>query len=223
MTKILAILDGFGLKPIDINNCNGRASMPNLRSLLARYPWITLETGGESVGQEAGLVGNSEVGHLNIGGLKCVPQISYQITQSSLKSFVLGGLDNQPDQVIDPSQFLTTSFQKKSEQESDKTVHFIGLFSTGTIHSDLRHWIGAIEAAGMSGASRIILHIISDGRDSDRGSLVKTWDDFVITYKERLAPYQHLIFLGWLGGRFWAMDRDNNWDRTALGLLPMLD
>ena len=99
MTKILAILDGFGLKPLDINNCNARADMPNLRRLLAKYPWTTLETGGESVGQEAGLVGNSEVGHLNIGGLKCVPQISYQITKSSLNSFTLAGESNQPDQI----------------------------------------------------------------------------------------------------------------------------
>lgn len=217
MTKILTILDGFGLKPIDNNNCNALAKMPNFRRLLAKYPWTTLDANGEAVGQEAGLVGNSEVGHMNIGGLKLVPQLNYQITKSSENAFKLDS-KLAPNQLIDTTEWLTKSFQS-----NNRTVHLIGLFSTGTIHSDLRHWAGAIESAGLAGTTRIILHIISDGRDSDRQSLLATWEHFVEKYKQRLKPYQELIFLGSLGGRFYAMDRDNNWERVAQGLLLMLD
>ncbi|NJS40930.1 hypothetical protein HC766_00860 [Candidatus Gracilibacteria bacterium] len=101
-----------------------------------KKPWITLNADGESSGQEDGLVGNSEVGHMNIGALKLVKQLSLQITESS-KNYYSKGLDS-PDQKFDPKNYMNMN----------DVVHLVGLFSEGTIHSDLRHWIGAIEAAG---------------------------------------------------------------------------
>jgi bisphosphoglycerate-independent phosphoglycerate mutase (AlkP superfamily) len=204
-TKILCILDGFGLGADSANNAITRAKMPNLRRVMSQYFWTTLGADGEDVGQEAGLVGNSEVGHMNIGGLQLVPQLSYQITNSAESNFE----QQQMDQIINPNQFLTTKFETSS-----KTVHLIGLFSTGTIHSDLRHWAGAVESAGKAGAAKIVLHLMSDGRDSDKKSLVATWQYFITEFKDRLMPFEDKIFLGSLGGRFYGMDRDSNMDRT---------
>lgn len=214
MSKILCVLDGFGLSPKSANNVSSLANMPNFRSVLKKYRWTALNADGEAVGQEVGLVGNSEVGHMNIGGLKLVPQLSFQITKSSENTFDLDK-NIAPDQLFDPKEFLKQNFEA---QTKSKTVHLIGLFSKGTIHSDLRHWAGAIETAGRAGAEKIVLHIISDGRDSDRQSLVETWDYFITTFKERLAPFENKIFLGSLGGRFYSMDRDKNWERVKNGL-----
>ncbi len=228
MSKILCILDGFGLAPKSVNNAAALANMPNFKFLLKNYFWTTLNADGENVGQEAGLVGNSEVGHMNIGGLKLVPQLSYQITKSAQNTFSLDK-NIAPDQLFDPKKFLNAKFEsaaKKSEALTDdvsKTVHLVGLFSSGQIHSDLRHWAGAIQAAGESGAEKIVMHLISDGRDSDRQSLVETWDFFAKEYESKIKPFESKIFLGSLGGRFYAMDRDSNWERVVRGILPMFD
>jgi 2,3-bisphosphoglycerate-independent phosphoglycerate mutase len=218
-TKVLCILDGFGLAPKSPNNPSYLAKMPNFRSLLKDSWWSTLNADGDQVGQETGLVGNSEVGHMNIGGLKLVAQLSYQVTTAATKAYDLDQNIN-PEQLFDPKKLLKKSWENQSR---NKTVHLVGLFSTGTIHSDLRHWVGSIEAAGQAGAEKIVLHLISDGRDSDRQSLVATWDYFVNNFEDRLRPYENQIFLGSVGGRFFSMDRDKNWDRVAKGVLPMFD
>lgn len=216
-TKILCILDGFGLAPASANNCISLARMPNFKRLLAQYHWTTLNADGDCVGQESGLVGNSEVGHMNIGGLKMVPQLSYQVTHSALKSFDLNKTIT-PDQLFDPKEALKSKFES-----GEKIIHLIGLFSKGQIHSDLRHWAGSIQAAGQAGAEKIVLHIISDGRDSDRQSLVETWDYFVENFGQQIQAYENKIYLGSLGGRFYAMDRDKNWGRVAKGLGAILN
>lgn len=210
-TKILCILDGFGLGPDSINNAVSTAKIPNLRRVMSQYYWTNLGADGEAVGQEAGLVGNSEVGHMNIGGLQLVPQLSYQITESAKSGFI----EMQKDQTFEPTKIL--------QNYKSQTIHLIGLFSTGTIHSDLRHWVGAIESAGNSGMTKIVLHMISDGRDSDKKSLVATWQYFYKTFEDRLKPFEDRIFLGSLGGRFYAMDRDSNLQRTIMGIMPMFE
>jgi 2,3-bisphosphoglycerate-independent phosphoglycerate mutase len=215
-TKILCILDGFGLSVDSVNNCISQAKMPTLRYLLSSYPWTTLNADGDQVGQEIGLVGNSEVGHMNLGGLKLVPQLSYQITGSSKQAFALDK-NLYPDQNFDPEVRLKTIFETKS-----KVIHLFTLFSTGCIHSDLRHLVGSIEAAGQAGATKIVLHLFSDGRDSDKKSLTQTWHNFTEMYCDRLAHYQDIIQLGSLGGRFFGMDRDKNWSRVLVAVTPWL-
>jgi len=217
MSKILCVLDGLGFSPGSKNNVLSLSKLPNIKSVLKDYYWYTLNADGDNVGQETGLVGNSEVGHMNIGGLKLIPQLSYQITKSSQEAFNLDKI-NFPDQLFDPKQFLIKRFEKFS-----KTVHLIGLFSTGTIHSDLRHWAGSIQAAGLAGATKIVLHIFSDGRDSDRQSLLATWKNFLIKFGDRLKPFENKLFLGSFGGRFYAMDRDKNWDRVASGSFSLFN
>jgi 2,3-bisphosphoglycerate-independent phosphoglycerate mutase len=208
-TKILCILDGFGLNVDSDNNCISRAQMPVFRSLLRNYYWTTLSADGGSVGQEHGLVGNSEVGHMNIGGIKLVPQLSYQITKSSISSFDMNS-DMFPDQVFDPKEFLA----EKILHNNNPVVHLVGLFSAGAIHSDLRHLAGAIKACGHSNIQKIVLHLFSDGRDSDKKSLLQTWIDFTNKYSDILEPLNSKIFLGSIGGRFFGMDRDSNLDRV---------
>jgi 2,3-bisphosphoglycerate-independent phosphoglycerate mutase len=215
-TKILCILDGFGLNVDSANNCISRAKMPTLRKLMSNYNWTTLNADGDKVGQETGLVGNSEVGHMNLGGLKVVPQLSYQITESSNQCFNFNKV-TFPDQNFDPNTFLRTRFEN-----NPKVIHLATLFSTGCIHSDLRHLVGAIQVAGKSGATKIVLHLFSDGRDSDKKSLSETWKNFTEMYFDKLSHYESIIELGSLGGRFFAMDRDSNWDRVAVAITPWL-
>jgi 2,3-bisphosphoglycerate-independent phosphoglycerate mutase len=232
-TKILCVLDGFGLLPASKNNAVSLANTPTLNRLFATYPWTTLDADGESVGQERGLVGNSEVGHMNIGGLQLVKQLSYQITKSSLNSFEMTKEANEqlfyPREILHSQTLLQPTFFQKIIQsvtghaKDVEPIHLIGLFSVGTIHSDLRHWVGAIEAAGKAECKEIILHLISDGRDSDRKSFANTWNAFVTLYEDRLKPYMHLIKLGSVIGRFYAMDRDNNLERTQKAIDVLFD
>jgi 2,3-bisphosphoglycerate-independent phosphoglycerate mutase len=213
-TKMLCILDGLGLAPAAPSNAVYLAKMPTFRKILSSYPWITLNADGEFVGQEDGLVGNSEVGHTNIGGLKLVKQLSLQVTESAETNFT----KLSDDQLFAPDKFLQTRFSAGYP----KVVHLFGLFSTASVHSDLRHWLGAVRAALLAGAECVVLHLISDGRDSDRQSLLSTWREFTI----RLNLDEHTaqkIVLGSLGGRFYLMDRDRNFGRNWQGLQVCLD
>lgn len=203
-TTVYCIFDGFGLLPSSINNCVSNANMPNFRSLLKDSFWTTLNADGIEVGQEQGLVGNSEVGHMNLGGLQKVNQLSYQITESSKKGFELDKTTSK-DQIFDPSQKL----------EGQKKVHLVGLFSTGAIHSDMRHWLGAIQSCFLSGVEDIVLHLLTDGRDSDRKSFIESLIKFVSLLNPELKAK---VRIGSIGGRAYAMDRDNNFDKVYVGL-----
>ncbi|MBC7472112.1 MAG: phosphoglycerate mutase (2,3-diphosphoglycerate-independent) [candidate division SR1 bacterium] len=211
-TKILCILDGFGLIAKTENNASAQANMPVMRRLLEKYPWMTLDADGVKVGQEQGLVGNSEVGHMNIGGLQLVNQLSYQITRGSFGMFDFD--EENPDQLFDPKELLS----KRRLEFEKSSIHLITLFSNGTIHSDLRHLIGAIEVADRSGYTNIVLHLFSDGRDSDRESFVPTWNNFTTKFGDRLSKIHSKILLGSVGGRYFGMDRDKNIERTELAI-----
>jgi 2,3-bisphosphoglycerate-independent phosphoglycerate mutase len=204
MSTVFCIFDGFGLLPTSKNNCIALADMPNFRSLLKNNFWSTLNADGVMVGQEEGLVGNSEVGHMNLGGLQLVAQLSYQITKSSEKNFIIDK-SIAKDQIFDP----------KSKLQNKEVVHLIGLFSSGSIHSDLRHWTGAIKSSLSANVKKIYLHLITDGRDSDRASFIETLNDYLSSFSsEELSK----VYLGSFGGRAYAMDRDNNFDKVYYGM-----
>jgi 2,3-bisphosphoglycerate-independent phosphoglycerate mutase len=211
-TKILCILDGFGLISKTENNASAQANMPVMRRLLEKYPWMTLDADGVKVGQEQGLVGNSEVGHMNIGGLQLVNQLSYQITRVSFNKFDFA--EENPDQLFDPKELL----KNRLGDYKESSIHLITLFSSGTIHSDIRHLIGAIEVADHAGYKNIVLHLFSDGRDSDRESFVPIWNTFTTKFADRLEKITSKIVLGSAGGRYFGMDRDKNLERTELAL-----
>jgi 2,3-bisphosphoglycerate-independent phosphoglycerate mutase len=207
-TKILCVLDGFGMKAKVDNNAIAQANMPTIHRLLETYPWMTLDADGVKVGQEQGLVGNSEVGHMNIGGLQLVNQLSYQITRGSFNVFDFD--EQNPDQLFDPKELL----KMRREDYPANQIHLVMLFSSGTIHSDTRHLMGAMEVAANVGYKQIVLHLFSDGRDSDRQSLYSTWQDFTTKFADRLMDIKSLVTLGSLGGRYFGMDRDKNHDRV---------
>lgn len=207
ITTVFCIFDGFGMLEKSPNNCIALAKMPHFQNLLKTSFWTTLNADGISVGQEEGLVGNSEVGHMNLGGLQLVSQLSYQITQSSLYNFKLDK-SRAVDQLINPSEIL----------QKFKTVHLVGLFSTGTIHSDMRHWAGAVRNALESKVSNIYLHLITDGRDSDRRSFLESLETFKLMFT---LEEQEKIQIGSVGGRAYAMDRDNNFEKVFYGMQAM--
>jgi 2,3-bisphosphoglycerate-independent phosphoglycerate mutase len=201
-TKVLCILDGFGLAPLSKNNIFNPENAPFLYSLFKKYPWIMLDADGESVGQESGLVGNSEVGHMNLGGLQLVNQLSYEITHSAALNYS----SKLGSQVLAPNNIL--------KQHNSHTIHLIGLFSSGTIHSDLRHWKGSINASIEAGIQNIVLHLLSDGRDSDRQSFYTTFESFYQENENIFLNTKIKIKLGSISGRFFGMDRDKNFERT---------
>ncbi len=210
-TKVLCILDGFGLAPESPSNAFSQDICPHIHSLFKNHPWLMLDADGDAVGQETGLVGNSEVGHMNLGGLQLVKQLSYEITQSAKQIYN----KSTSNQLFDPKTVL-------NNQKSD-TIHLIGLFSEGTIHSDLRHWLGAILASHKSNINNIVLHLISDGRDTDRQSLVNTWNSFITKNQKQLKEVEKSIYLGSIGGRFFGMDRDNNDERIKTALKALYE
>lgn len=191
----LVILDGFGHSTQRNYNAIAHAHTPHLDSWLTHYPHVFLHASGEAVGLLDHVVGNSEVGHLTIGCGRIIPQpikiISTAIDNGSF--FSLPTLHEQ--------------FQRLKNNKG--TLHLIGLLSDGTVHSHEKHLYAFIEAALQNGIHNIIIHPFLDGRDVSRQS--------ARVYLERLEAKLNTYGCGTIGsihGRFYAMDRDHNWDRT---------
>jgi 2,3-bisphosphoglycerate-independent phosphoglycerate mutase len=207
-TKMLCILDGFGLSKPAPNNAISLANTPTIDHLFNHYPWISLDADGQKVGQEMAVVGNSEVGHINIGGLGLVPQLSYEITQSSTRDYRLGS--DAQNQLFDPRKLLQSHHQNNLGK-----IHLVTLFSSGQVHSDLRHLRAAINVAVEIGYPQIHLHLFSDGRDSSRDSFVTVLEDFISSFDQTI---QAKLVIASISGRYWGMDRDKNWDRVYKNL-----
>ncbi len=194
---LLCILDGFGLNPNSRGNAVTGAKKPVIDGLMASCPNATLVTFGEAVGLPAGQMGNSEVGHLNIGAGRVVEQWLLRISRA-LQGKFLG-------ESAEYRQFLKAS-------ESSKTIHAVGLYSTGGVHSHLEH--AKLLLARLSQdcpRAQIVLHLISDGRDVSPTS-------FQNDLKELLAqlPSFPRCSVGSICGRFYAMDRDKRWERVQV-------
>lgn len=192
---LLCILDGFGLNPNPEGNAVQQAKKPVFDSLLKRCPHATLVTYGEAVGLPAGQMGNSEVGHLNIGAGRVVEQWLLRISRA------LSGA------------FLTDSpvYQKFIQSTKDsKTVHVVGLYSTGGVHSHAEHLRLLLTRLNrdLSG-QRIALHLISDGRDVSPSAFQSDLQELERFLQEMPRCSIHSIV-----GRFYAMDRDKRWERV---------
>jgi 2,3-bisphosphoglycerate-independent phosphoglycerate mutase len=217
-TKILCILDGFGLSTHKKNNSLAYSNLPNLAKIFTTYPMITLNADGSSVGQEDGLVGNSEVGHMNIGGLKKVNQLSFQITESSKNNYALNHII-APDQNFDPVELLN----KLKISEESQNLHIVTLFSRGKVHSDTRHLAAAIKCGIKSEIKNILLHIITDGRDTDKKNFLLDLNNFKNEYQDLFNFKGINVQIASISGRFYSMDRDNNKERVFLGLEAMFN
>ncbi len=194
---VLCILDGLGLNPKTKGNAVALAKKPTLDKLLKTCPWTSLITHGSRVGLPEGHMGNSEVGHLNIGAGRVVEQWLYKIT----KEFDQGFLKNS-------SSFNRFCDQAKGSKGSS-AVHLIGLYSHGGVHSDAEHLFKIINELTSRQVSKIVLHLILDGRDT----LPRVAKEDVAELIKNLKSKPNCV-IGSVSGRFFAMDRDTRWDRT---------
>lgn len=194
---MLAILDGFGISSHEDGNAVRTAKKPNLDKILAEYPSTKLGASGLSVGLPEGQMGNSEVGHLNIGSGRIIYQALTRIT----KAIEDGDLYNN-------EALLKAADNVKLNNSS---LHFLGLLSDGGVHSHIEHLKGLLSFAEKSGIKKVYVHAFLDGRDTPPDSAPK--------YIEEIENYMKEIGVGsiaTLSGRYYAMDRDKRWERVKL-------
>ncbi|MFV0450240.1 MAG: 2,3-bisphosphoglycerate-independent phosphoglycerate mutase [Vibrio sp.] len=191
----LVILDGWGYREDSSNNAISNANTPVMDALMANNPNTLISASGMDVGLPDGQMGNSEVGHTNIGAGRIVYQDLTRIT----KSISDGEFQTNP--------VLVAAIDKAVA--AGKAVHLMGLMSPGGVHSHEDHIYAAIELAAARGAEKIYLHCFLDGRDTPPRSAEGTLQRFDALFaklgKGRIAS---------LVGRYYAMDRDNNWERV---------
>ncbi len=200
MTKkpvMLMILDGFGLTDKKEGNAVKGANKPNIDDIFSHYYNTTLGASGLSVGLPDGQMGNSEVGHLNIGAGRVVYQALTKITKS----------------IKDGDFFKIPEFEHavKNAKENGSALHLMGLLSPGGVHSHTDHLKGLLKLAKTSGLKEVYVHAFLDGRDVAPASA----KDFI----EDIENYMKEIGVGKIAtvsGRYYAMDRDNRWDRVQL-------
>jgi 2,3-bisphosphoglycerate-independent phosphoglycerate mutase len=192
---ILIILDGWGINPSTKGNAVAQANLPYLETLAETFPHTELQCSGEAVGLPDGIMGNSEVGHLNIGAGRVVYQDLLRI-DNAIK-----------DKTFFKNNVLTNVISKAKKNKSK--LHIMGLVSDGGVHSQLAHLFALLELAKQKGYDKVYVHAILDGRD--------TPPDSGAGYVKQLQEVIHELEVGCIAsicGRFYAMDRDTRWDRT---------
>ena len=192
---LLCIMDGFGWVPDHVRgNAIVAAKKPNIDRFMAQYPHTTIGASGMDVGLPDGQMGNSEVGHTNMGAGRIVYQQLTLIT----KSIRDGEMLKNPVLVRN----------MKAAIDAGKAIHLMGLVGEGGVHSHSDHWFGVMDMAKAMGAKQLYLHCIMDGRDTDPHDGKRFLADLQAKIDE--------LGLGQIAtvtGRYYAMDRDNNWDR----------
>ncbi len=193
---ILLILDGWGYGKHDKSDAVSIADTPFFDQLIQKYPNSKLEASGEAVGLPAGQMGNSEVGHMNLGAGRVI----YQELGRINKAVKENELQNNP--------VLKAAFQHAINR--NKNVHFIGLLSNGGVHSHIDHLKGLCDAAQANQVKNIFIHAFMDGRDTDPNSGLQ----FILDLEDHLQESTGIIASAI--GRYYAMDRDNRWERVKL-------
>lgn len=194
---VLAILDGVGLRDEVHGNAFKQAFKPNFDYLMSKYPHSKLEASGKAVGLPEGQMGNSEVGHMNIGAGRTVYQPLELINTA-----------------IEDSSFYTNKELINiinHVKESNSKLHIMGLLSDGGVHSHINHIIALLKLAKQHNVEHVYIHCFMDGRD--------TLPDKALFYLEMLESNIKEIGIGsiaTIGGRYYAMDRDKRWDRLKL-------
>ncbi len=193
---VLLILDGWGYGKKDSSDAAYMANTPFFDSMLEKYPNSKLEASGEAVGLPEGQMGNSEVGHMNLGAGRVVYQELGRINKAI------------SDHTLHTNETLLAAFQYA--KENNKPVHFIGLVSDGGVHAHINHLKALCDAADEQGLKDVFIHAFLDGRDTDPNSglnFIKDLDEHLKTSTGKLAS---------LIGRYYAMDRDRRWERVKL-------
>jgi len=196
------ILDGWGIATNPKVSAIDAAKTPFINSLYQKYPHSKLEASGLAVGLPEGQMGNSEVGHMNLGAGRVVYQNLVRIN----KAVTENTLGQEPE--------LEKAFSYA--KENNKSVHFMGLVSDGGVHAHIEHLKSLLSTAQEAGLARVYIHAFTDGRDTDPKSGLKFMTDL----------YQHTLKTGAkiasVVGRYFAMDRDNRWERVALAYKAMV-
>ena len=190
------ILDGWGKSPDPKVSAIDNANIPFINSLYTQYPSAQLRTDGLNVGLPEGQMGNSEVGHMNLGAGRIVYQDLAKINLA-----VQNKTMNQEKPLLDAFQYA---------KDHNKKVHFLGLVSNGGVHSHTSHLYGLLDAAKDFGLSNVFVHAFTDGRDVDPKSAVKDIALLEEHIKGSNAKIASII------GRYYAMDRDKRWERVKL-------
>ncbi len=204
---LLIILDGWGIAPPSRGNAISLARTPVIDQLVKTYPVMTLQASGEAVGLPWGEMGNSEVGHLNIGAGKIIYNDLTRIGKA----------------ILDGSFFTNKTFGEAAEHvvKTGGKMHFVGLVSPGGVHSHEEHLYALLECAKQHHATcaqEVYIHAILDGRDTPFNS-GKNFIEKLLQKTKDLGVGK----LATLSGRFWAMDRDNNWDRIEKAYRAMVE
>ena len=200
MPHVLMILDGFGHREEDNDNAIAAANMPNLDKIYQQYPHGLISASGEDVGLPPGQFGNSEVGHMNLGA----GRILYQ------------------DSTLISSELANREFYKNealvgainAANELGGNIHIMGLLSDGGVHAHQDHIEGMCHSALVHGAKNVFVHCFLDGRDTPP----KSADKYINRLRDYLnklnAHYEGKVQIASIIGRYFAMDRDNRWDRV---------
>lgn len=200
---VLVIFDGWGVAPPNPSNAITAAKLPNFQNYLRHYPAMTLHACGPEVGLSYGEIGNSEVGHLNIGAGRVYYQSAPRINQA----------------ILDQSFFSNPAFVKAAAhvQKNKSNLHLITLLTSSNVHASNEHLYAMLEFCKREGLGKqVFLHIILDGRDSTYNSGA--------TLVAELTKKMHALKVGSiasLSGRFYAMDRDNRWERVGAAYQAM--
>ncbi len=200
---MLMILDGFGLSNNVDGNAVAAANKPNYDRIIKKYPSTKLTASGLEVGLPEGQMGNSEVGHLNIGAGRIIYQALTKITK----------------EIKEGNFFENIAFNKAIDEaiKTNSTVHLLGLLSDGGVHSHIDHLKALLKLAKNKGAKKVYVHAFLDGRDVQPGSALK--------YISEIEEYMNEIGLGKIAtvcGRYYAMDRDKRWERVQLAYNAMV-
>ena len=191
---VLMILDGFGIGT-NYGNAIRTAKKPNMEHIFSTNPWGLIAASGMDVGLPDGQMGNSEVGHTNIGAGRVVYQELTRITKAIKDGSVM------------KNEALAAAM--KNAAEDGKALHFMGLLSPGGVHSHMTHLYGLVEMAKKMGVKTVYVHAFLDGRDVPPSSA----KDYIIECSKKLEEIG-LGKIATISGRYYAMDRDNNWDRV---------
>lgn len=201
---VLMILDGYGLNENTAGNAVAEGKTPVMDKLMAEYPFVKGNASGLAVGLPDGQMGNSEVGHLNIGAGRIVYQDLTKITKAI-----------QEGEFFENKALLAACENAKA---NDSALHMMGLVSDGGVHSHIEHLYGLLELAKRQGLKKVYVHCFLDGRDTPPSSGKE--------YVEQLVSKMEEIGVGEVAtvmGRYYVMDRDNRWERVEKAYRAMVD
>ncbi len=200
---MLIILDGWGIRQESAGNAIALANTPYYDSLLSQYPYTLLGASGEDVGLPAGQMGNSEVGHLNIGAGRIVYQDFTRISKAIREGDFF------------QNETLLSAMDKVKGKET--SLHLVGLLSDGGVHSHLSHLYALLEMAARRGLNRVYVHALLDGRDVPPANAREYIDALENKFLEL-----GLGAIATVMGRYYAMDRDKRWDRVEKAYQAMV-